>query len=569
LEFIPYFKMYTEYVHNQEKSSRTLKKCANSSAVKKFFEANEMNEMSQGLDIESLLITPVQRIPRYRLLLESVLKYTPNEHPDKVLIEDCLSELDVVLNSINQAAKEAEEYFALINLEKQFREGASTHLAIFGRKLIKTGILIKEGRASEAHYTFFLFNDLLIYCHGNGTLLSLFVIHSRIPINEKFSFRDVPDKEGKSHRIAILSIQKSFIMQAQSSEDKSDWMTALQQARDSKNRISVDSDEKFNEEVAPLWEPNEASKFCSVCVEEFSLLRRRHHCRKCGKLVCAECSENSMIIKHSTMKAERVCDTCFSMSQNKIELDFTSVRHVDGINSRDLGRVSKSVHAFNDEDSGDEMVDLNLWYKAAMNYRGSSADQEMTIKKGNIVSIQFQDPSGFWFGVNLTTNEFGWVDPGMLSQISISSSMQQLDLEASLKASMQFNRGSTMKEKPKVPPKKPNYTSSKLEGRNEISYSAPSRVSSIAAQQELSKSKSMKSVNSNVISESKGLINPSKSEQFKAISFQKGNLQTEEIMLNVGDIVTIVEKHESGYWYAMNKRNGAAGWLDPIHLQPI
>ena len=35
-----------------------------------------------GFDLYSLLIQPIQRIPRYRLLFEELLKNTPEFHPD-------------------------------------------------------------------------------------------------------------------------------------------------------------------------------------------------------------------------------------------------------------------------------------------------------------------------------------------------------------------------------------------------------------------------------------------------------------------------------------------------------
>lgn len=38
------------------------------------------------------------------------------------------------------------------------------------------------------------------------------------------------------------------------------------------------------------WMPNEASKSCMGCGVAFSIVRRRHHCRGCGKLFCAQCS---------------------------------------------------------------------------------------------------------------------------------------------------------------------------------------------------------------------------------------------------------------------------------------
>lgn len=38
------------------------------------------------------------------------------------------------------------------------------------------------------------------------------------------------------------------------------------------------------------WLPNDASTSCMACGLQFNLVRRRHHCRACGKLFCARCS---------------------------------------------------------------------------------------------------------------------------------------------------------------------------------------------------------------------------------------------------------------------------------------
>jgi len=59
---------------------------------------------------------------------------------------------------------------------------------------------------------------------------------------------------------------------------------------------------------AAEWVADKDSDSCMICYDKFSLTKRRHHCRICGKLVCAKCSENKTKI---TDKQERVCDTCF------------------------------------------------------------------------------------------------------------------------------------------------------------------------------------------------------------------------------------------------------------------
>lgn len=42
---------------------------------------------ANGLDLMSLLIMPIQRLPRYSLLLENVIRYTPPEHKDYTMLK--------------------------------------------------------------------------------------------------------------------------------------------------------------------------------------------------------------------------------------------------------------------------------------------------------------------------------------------------------------------------------------------------------------------------------------------------------------------------------------------------
>ena len=57
------------------------------------------------------------------------------------------------------------------------------------------------------------------------------------------------------------------------------------------------------------WVPDEEGSGCSLCHCEFSLTLRRHHCRKCGALVCASCSDHFIKLAGDTAEV-RVCDRC-------------------------------------------------------------------------------------------------------------------------------------------------------------------------------------------------------------------------------------------------------------------
>jgi hypothetical protein len=54
---------------------------------------------------------------------------------------------------------------------------------------------------------------------------------------------------------------------------------------------------------------DDASVACTVCAREWTALRRRHHCRRCGRLVCAGCSQSRLALD-GLADRQRVCDRC-------------------------------------------------------------------------------------------------------------------------------------------------------------------------------------------------------------------------------------------------------------------
>jgi hypothetical protein len=46
----------------------------------------------------------------------------------------------------------------------------------------------------------------------------------------------------------------------------------------------------------PRWQPDAEVTSCPICGTVFSFWYRKHHCRKCGRVVCASCSPHSIVI---------------------------------------------------------------------------------------------------------------------------------------------------------------------------------------------------------------------------------------------------------------------------------
>jgi hypothetical protein len=63
------------------------------------------------------------------------------------------------------------------------------------------------------------------------------------------------------------------------------------------------------------WVPNSATTTCMVapsCGVAFTFFKRRHHCRRCGKIYCGACSKGRVVIVDSgSERPHRVCDGCY------------------------------------------------------------------------------------------------------------------------------------------------------------------------------------------------------------------------------------------------------------------
>uniref|UniRef100_UPI00358E2D5C zinc finger FYVE domain-containing protein 26 n=1 Tax=Myxine glutinosa TaxID=7769 RepID=UPI00358E2D5C len=66
------------------------------------------------------------------------------------------------------------------------------------------------------------------------------------------------------------------------------------------------------------WAPDTAADVCMSCEHErFSMFNRRHHCRRCGRVVCGSCSMHKMEVEGYGTLHVRVCQHCYQYFANK------------------------------------------------------------------------------------------------------------------------------------------------------------------------------------------------------------------------------------------------------------
>eukprot|EP01091_Cochliopodium_minus_P014035 TRINITY_DN4685_c0_g1_i3.p1 TRINITY_DN4685_c0_g1~~TRINITY_DN4685_c0_g1_i3.p1 ORF type:complete len:516 (-),score=158.33 TRINITY_DN4685_c0_g1_i3:290-1633(-) len=67
------------------------------------------------------------------------------------------------------------------------------------------------------------------------------------------------------------------------------------------------------------WIEDSKVSSCTLCNQQFSIIKRRHHCRKCGNIFCYVCSSKRMWME-KLKREERVCNSCFK-EENDEDID--------------------------------------------------------------------------------------------------------------------------------------------------------------------------------------------------------------------------------------------------------
>ena len=351
IRYGPLFRLYGQYAKYHQTS---LDELHGNVDIKNFIEIRSISEIERlrGQTLPSFLIMPIQRVPRYELLLKSLLASSRSEE-ETIRIRKALEIVTSSLTYIDEAINWHKEQLQLLELERRFTipKEVNFHLVVPWRKLVLEGSLGKFDRKGGVKpYFFHLLNDVLIQSNesrGSFSLLRVFEL-SEIAIESLPSSTDSKFQ----HCFAFRSSVESFVLLFPSLETKESWISSIKKciSESKTDRLSFASfsDLKEEEDVrdaaaeltrslkqgkgsfletlhsgaslsldlssraqdfAPLWMPDQLQTCCALCTKTFNMFRRRHHCRICGRVICGDCSMGKILIKRGR---RRLCDSCFS-----------------------------------------------------------------------------------------------------------------------------------------------------------------------------------------------------------------------------------------------------------------
>ncbi|XP_035584582.1 FYVE, RhoGEF and PH domain-containing protein 2 isoform X3 [Zalophus californianus] len=314
----PFLKMYSEYVKNFERAVELLATWTEKSTpFQEVITRIQSSEASGSLTLQHHMLEPVQRIPRYELLLKEYVQKLPAQAPDRADAQKALDMIFSAAQHSNAAVTEMERLQDLWDVYQ--RLGLEDDIVDPSNTLLREGPVLKISfrRSDPMERYLFLFNNMLLYC-----------IPKVIQVGAQFQVRELTDAEFP-HSFLVSGKQRTLELQARSQEEMISWIQSCQAAIDQIEKRNetfkaavqgpegdTQEQELQSEELglrAPQWVRDKMVTMCMRCQEPFNALtRRRHHCRACGYVVCARCSDYRAELQYNDNRPSRVCFHCYT-----------------------------------------------------------------------------------------------------------------------------------------------------------------------------------------------------------------------------------------------------------------
>jgi len=179
---------------------------------------------------------PIQRMPRYQLLVKELLKHTRQGHADVPLLQKALYLIEVVTKHVNARVTESEMEAKVLEIQSSLwaATGSIPELVAPGRIFVKQGPVAKA-RANgtiKRNYYLFCFNDIVVYATTQSLFRNKYHFHKALdyygafPADEEVHNLGIELKYGES-AFKITGSNGYRIFVAQNDAERRDWLKAL------------------------------------------------------------------------------------------------------------------------------------------------------------------------------------------------------------------------------------------------------------------------------------------------------------------------------------------------------
>lgn len=212
----PFFRFYNPYCINYPDARTIIEKIRKDNQQFHLWLKNiELSKWDKTLD--SMLIEPVQRLPRCVLLMKELRKNTPQTHPDYKNIEKALSTFEELNNTLNNHMKEYLNAMKLFELSEKYRKHFQHDLVDPKRKFLleEALTLINDGTTKQV-ICYFLSDMLLV----TEKIFTEYRLIKYLHFSVMSSVYDIPNTKHYQHLITIYGEEEGLTFILDSVESK-------------------------------------------------------------------------------------------------------------------------------------------------------------------------------------------------------------------------------------------------------------------------------------------------------------------------------------------------------------
>ncbi|XP_063603642.1 uncharacterized protein LOC134779415 isoform X2 [Penaeus indicus] len=234
------FEIYSEYCNNHPSAVSSLQELYQDQKYVHFFEACRLLQEMIDISLDGFLLTPVQKICKYPLQLQELLKYTKPDHPDYTSVQGALEAMRDVALLVNERKRRMECLEKIASWQITVEGWEGPELLEDSSQLIYQGEVTKGvGGSWPKEVTLFLFDHQLVYCKRDLLKRNTFVYRGRLNL-DNCEIVDLPDGKDSSLNInvhngwKIHSFEKNkwYVFSCKTTAEKQKWMEAFKRERE-------------------------------------------------------------------------------------------------------------------------------------------------------------------------------------------------------------------------------------------------------------------------------------------------------------------------------------------------
>ncbi|XP_053085788.1 proto-oncogene vav isoform X2 [Pangasianodon hypophthalmus] len=304
--------LYGRYCSQVESATKQLDKIASTREdVRMKLEECSMRANSGRFSLRDLLMVPMQRVLKYHLLLQELVKHTVNP-TDKENLRTALDAMRDLAQCVNEVKRD-NEIIRQITAFQLCIENMTQSLALFGRPKIDGELKIcsPDKKSKQDRYAFLFDKALLVCKKRSGESMEL----KELIDLQHFQLRDEPtgDKENKkwTHTFLLMDSygQGGYDLYFKTRELKKKWLEQFEMALS--NMCPENSTANGHDFQMYCFEDTTSCKACQMLLR--GIFYQGYRCTRCkmaahkeclGRVpVCGRNAENSVTVKKSKSRS--------------------------------------------------------------------------------------------------------------------------------------------------------------------------------------------------------------------------------------------------------------------------